>query len=78
LKRKTGYMKKSCWGCRHHYTSARRTEGGIYLDSSCDKYNLSTGEDPWELTPGCYEALTLKRHKRHIGRQKNRKDNLSE
>ena len=56
-------MKKSCWGCKHHFTSARRAKGGIYLDSSCDKYNHSTKDAPEELTPGCYEALSLKREK---------------
>ncbi|RLB17200.1 MAG: hypothetical protein DRG63_04090 [Deltaproteobacteria bacterium] len=57
-------MKKSCWGCKHHFTIARRAEGGIYLDSSCTKYKHSTGKAPQELHPGCYEALSLKRGKR--------------
>ncbi|RLB22179.1 MAG: hypothetical protein DRG71_07400 [Deltaproteobacteria bacterium] len=59
-------MKKSCWGCRHHFTTARRAEGGIYLESSCDKYNQDIGNAPEELEPGCYEALSLKRERQRL------------
>ncbi|RLB33237.1 MAG: hypothetical protein DRH12_18630 [Deltaproteobacteria bacterium] len=68
-------MKKSCWGCKHHFTTAKRAEGGIYLHSSCDKYDRSTGEAPEELAPGCYEALSLKREKRRADLGKNHKEN---
>ncbi len=56
-------MKRSCWGCKYHFTVARRTEGGIYLDSNCGKYDQKTTQAPEELQPGCYEALSLKREK---------------
>jgi len=49
-------MKRSCWGCKFHYTSVERVKDGIYIISHCSKFDHQCHEEPEELEPGCFEV----------------------
>ncbi len=49
-------MKRSCWGCKYHYTSVERVKDGIYIISHCSKFQRKHQEDPEELEQGCFEV----------------------